>query len=162
LINREEMRANSYLYEFDLLYNKQRVDNILSVICSAGNQWLEFLNIRNILTHKGHSKPGSQSPKLGIWVKLYKKRDKPLIHNPRFIPAIFRERQASNIENLVDFWLYAAFIIVELLVFLNELGSVPADYKGIKLPLWRRRNIVRGLSFDFLINQIRRLQKTTA
>lgn len=159
----EEMRANSYLYEFDLLYNKRKVDNMLSIICSAGNQWLEeFLKIRNILTHKEHSKFGSRSPKLGIWVEIYEKRDKPLISNPRFIPAIFKETHALNVENLVDFWLYAAFIIVELLVFLNELGLVLADYREIELPPWRRRNVVRGLSFDFLINQISRLQKTIA
>lgn len=95
---------------------------ILSVIDSTNKWWPFVKDIRDTLAHRQHDKIVFGSAATGILFQVYQPQ-----FNPKIIDSCFLWPKG---ENVVDFRAYAAFVIAETLLLLEELGKELALLKN--------------------------------
>lgn len=96
-------------------YREKIPGPILSVIDSTNKWWPFVKDIRDTLAHRQHDKIVFGSAATGILFQVYQPQ-----FNPKIIDSCFLWPKG---ENVVDFRAYAAFVIAETLLLLEEIGS---------------------------------------
>lgn len=97
-------------------YRKKLPDNLKALIDLTESWESDVKKIRDILMHRDHMHTVFGKPQEGIFFQIYS----PGLLDPQLLdPAVLRE----NSKNVVDFRLYSADIVSEIIVFLDKLGS---------------------------------------
>lgn len=104
-------------------YREKIPRDILVTIDSTDRWWPTVKDIRDLLVHREHNKIIFGQPTDGILFQIYESLDNPKILETPFLSKVGK--------NIVDFELYSAFVMGELLVLLDELGRQIASHLGI-------------------------------
>lgn len=121
--------------------------NVLKTIDSTDRWWPAAKRVRDDLTHREHDKIVFGEPAQGIFFQLYTSD-----HAPKIIDARLMWSQNPHV---VDFRLYSAAIVGELLSFLEELGE--AIEAQLKLSTRHSPPSVHDDDFSYLVDPMKQL-----
>lgn len=96
-------------------YRRSIPTPVTSLIDATDRWWTLLKQIRNTLAHNEHERIVFGNPSQGILFQIYQPHLDPMILDPDFM--------WPTGERVVDFGPYSAFVVAELLLFLDELGS---------------------------------------
>ena len=91
---------------------------LLACIDSAERWWRDVKEIRHLLTHRDHDKIVFGGPGLGVLFQIYEGSLSPQIVRPEFLWKAGKD--------IVDFELYSAAVLAEVLTLLDDLGKAIA------------------------------------
>jgi len=97
--------------------------NLLSVVDDADGWWPAVKKVRNLLTHQDHEKIIFGYPSDGILFQVYDRKMAAKIA----LPAITYQTQG----HVVDFGLYSALVLSELITLLDDLGRIVGPMVGV-------------------------------
>ncbi len=97
--------------------------NLLSVVDDADGWWNAVKKVRNLFTHQDHEKIIFGHPSDGILFQVYDREMAAKI----VLPSITYQAQAR----VVDFGLYSALVLSELVTLLDDLGRIVGPMVGI-------------------------------
>jgi len=100
-------------------YRQQLSGDLCRIVDSTDCWWLAIKKVRDILAHREHDRIIFENPEYGLLFQVYDKSRSPGILPPT---ALYR-----NGQSVVDFDLYSAFVIAEVLALFDDLGNVIAD-----------------------------------
>ena len=124
--------------------------SICKVLDASDRWWVDLKKIRDILSHREHEKLVYGSPSQGVFFQIY---------GPDFKPKVVDHALLSKKGNkVVDFDLYSAFVMAELLLFLEELGQ--ALIKQLKFSKGLGGSFYMTGNFDRLLGNLGKLLKT--
>ncbi len=96
-------------------YREQLSTDITNIIDRAEKRWWKVIKeIRNIVTHREHDRIVFGNPKDGLLFQVYDQKRTPKILLPQVL--------YQNAHNIVDFDLYSAWVIAEVITLLDDLG----------------------------------------
>jgi hypothetical protein len=133
-------------------YREKIPEDILTAIDSSVRWWPTVKRIRDILTHRDHNKIVFGTPADGVLFQIYEDMHEPKIIEPNFL--------WPGGKNVVDFELYAAFVIGEVLVLLDKLGKQIAFHLGFEEEGLTKS--IRTGNFRGLVRSLDRLLELTA
>jgi hypothetical protein len=90
--------------------------NLLRVVDDADGWWTVVKKVRNLLTHQDHEKIIFGHPSDGILFQVYDSEMAAKI----VLPALTYQAQ----DRIVDFGLYSALVLSELITLIDDLGSI--------------------------------------
>jgi hypothetical protein len=97
--------------------------NLIGVVDDADDWWTVVKKVRNLLTHQDHEKIISGHPSDGILFQVYDREMTAKI----VLPALTYQAQGR----VVDFGLYSALVLSELVILLDDLGRIVGPMVGI-------------------------------
>lgn len=97
--------------------------NLLTVVDDADGWWPAIKKVRNLLTHQDHEKIIFGHPSDGLLFQVYDRSMSAKIA----LPAITYRTQG----HVVDFGLYSALVLSELIFLLDDLGRVLGPMVGV-------------------------------
>lgn len=104
-------------------YRKQLGDDLRGIVDSTERWWPGVKNVRDLLTHRKHHRIIFGNSEDGLLFQVYDRSRSPEI----VLPAVlYREGR-----NVVDFDLYSAFVVVEVLTLIDDLGNAIASRMDI-------------------------------
>jgi hypothetical protein len=104
-------------------YRNKIPDEIIKIIDSTERWWPSIKEIRDTLTHREYQDIIFGNPTDGILFQIYVSGFKPKIIDKSFL--------WSSGKNVVDFRSYSAFVVAEILLFMEEIGSALATHLKI-------------------------------
>jgi len=104
-------------------YRATLPSNLLSVVDNADGWWPAVKKVRNLLTHQDHEKIIFGHPSDGILFQVFDRKMAAKIT----LPAITYRKQG----HVVDFGLYSALVLSELISLLDDLGRVLGPMVGV-------------------------------
>ena len=131
-------------------FRKNFPPELMTIIDSTNRWWPKIKTIRDILAHREHQKIIYSKPSDGIVFQVYGPG-----FSPKIIDKVFLCKQGHNI---VNFDLYSAFIIVEILVFMEELARFLC--KKLNLSLDTLTPSIRSEDYRLLLNSMDKLKNT--
>jgi hypothetical protein len=134
--------------------NGKHKDDIPSDICKTIDQtdrwWPVVKEVRDILVHREHQSGVFERPSDGILFQVYEGLHDPQILDQRLMYA--------GGHNVIDFSLYSAFVLAEVLTFLDELGTQIAAHLNIGSMV----GSLRIGDFKSLVSSLERLASSTS
>ena len=104
-------------------YRQDMPDDLLKLVDST-NRWLPTVKkVRDVLTHRDHQTLIFGKPSDGILFQVYEG-----IHTPRILDPVLLYS-----PGVVDFELYSAFIVAEILALFDDLGERMAVHLNVVL-----------------------------
>jgi len=104
-------------------YRKELPLELTTVIDSSATWWPNIKKIRDILAHRDHDKIVFGKPSDGIFFQIYQRGLKASIIDKHLL--------WKRGHNVVDFYLYSAFAIAEILCFLEEITIILMKHLNI-------------------------------
>ena len=105
-------------------YAAKLPQNVRDLAVGLDDAWAAHVrDIRNIITHRRHERVVYHGAAVGAYFQVYEGGRVPQILDPRLL-----DPQAHNV---VNFALYSAFVVGEVLVFFEDLGSALAVNDGV-------------------------------
>lgn len=93
---------------------------VLETIDATEAWWPDVKLIRDTLTHREHHKIAFGGPAAGVLFQVYAPALSPKVVHPAFL--------WPTGQNVADFRRYSAYVLAEVLVFLEELGVALAEH----------------------------------
>lgn len=122
-------------------YRHNLADDLRQLVDST-NHWLPAVKkVRDVLTHRDHLKLIFGNPGDGILFQVYEGT-----HTPRILDPVLLYPQGKNV---VDFELYSAYVVAEILALLDDLGERMAAHLNVGLkaaPPTMRMGNYKGLA----------------
>jgi len=125
-------------------------DEVVAAIDTTNSWWPDVKVIRNILMHREHDKMVFGGP--GVVFQIYTPGLSPQVVHPVFL--------WPHGHNVADFRLYSAYVIAEVLVFLEELGTALASH--LKLSIDGLTGSFRVGDLSYLIDPLREIEHAIA
>ena len=100
------------------IYRKQLADDLLGVVDSTDRWWPVVKEVRNLVTHRKHNRIIFGNSEDGLLFQVYDRSRKPKI----LLPQVLYQKG----YNVVDFDLYSAFVIAEVVTLFDDLGTAIA------------------------------------
>ncbi|HVF61087.1 MAG TPA: hypothetical protein VNJ70_14875 [Thermoanaerobaculia bacterium] len=119
-------------------YRTQLNQDLVTLVDSAEAWWPFVKRVRDLLTHRRHSRIVFCSAADGFLVQVYDPADQPIITN-----SALAARLGTNVA---DFLLYSSWVMAEIVFFFDQLGrllanrfQIPADVmqSGGRVGEWR-------------------------
>ena len=136
----------------DRSYRQELPDGLLKIVDDTDTRWwTDVKNIRDRLTHRKHDNIIFGDSENGVLFQIYDGA-----HQPQIVLPLVLYRRGHNV---VDFDLYSAFVLAEVLTLLDDLGTIIAPKVNIsqsrvaEMSLRQVHNSV-GQSIDRLIRAI--------
>jgi len=104
-------------------YRSRLPSNLLIIIDDADQWWPAVKKVRDLLTHRDHEKIIYGHPSEGLLFQVYDRSMSPKIA----LPAITFRTQGR----VVDFSLYSALVLSELITLLDDIGRVLGPMVGV-------------------------------
>ncbi|MFC1921224.1 hypothetical protein ACFLYQ_05820 [Chloroflexota bacterium] len=104
-------------------YRKQLSTNIAKIVDKAESWWAGIREVRHLVTHRKHDMIVFGNPEDGLLFQIYDQARSPKI----LLPQVLYHKG----YNVVDFDLYSAFVIAEVVMLLDDLGVAIAPMMQI-------------------------------
>lgn len=127
--------------------------DVLEIVDGTKRWWKPVKDVRQVLSHRRHTTISFGHPSEGFFFQVYGERHEPLITDEDLL--------WPTGQNVVDFAMYSAFVLAEVLAFLDELGDVIGPHLGVVLD---HSMLMIGGDYADLVSSLRALQErvTTA
>lgn len=99
-------------------YREKLPNDLRDIVDSADRWWIAIKKVRNLLTHRKHHRIIFGNSEDGLLFQVYDQSRFPEIQLPA---VLYREG-----NNVVDFDLYSAFVLAEVLTLFDDLGNAIA------------------------------------
>ena len=96
-------------------YRKKMPESTIRVIDSTMGWYMDVKRVRDILAHRENVRIVFGLPSDGILFQVYES-----LYTPQILDVCFL---LPNAKNVVDFHLYSAFIVAEILLFMEDLAT---------------------------------------
>ena len=105
-------------------YAAKLPQNVRDLVVALDEAWADHVReIRNLITHREHERVVFHGAGVGTYFQIYEGGSAPQILDPRLLDP--------KAHNVVNFALYSAFVLGELLVFFEDLGLALAMNDGV-------------------------------
>jgi hypothetical protein len=122
-------------------YRKQLSNDICKIIDDTDRWWPSVKKVRDLLTHRKHDRIIFGNSDDGLLFQIYDQTMHPSIK----LPSVLYRKE----KYVVDFDLYSAFVLAELVVLLDEIGNAIASKLGISknsLAQMCQREVVKSVA----------------
>jgi hypothetical protein len=103
-------------------YRQALPDRVRELVDSTARWWPSAKRLRDVLAHREHEKVAFGHASSGVLVQVYEPGMVPLVAHPAFL------WEPGN--NVADFERYSAYLLAEVLVFMDDLGRELASALG--------------------------------